>query len=397
MSNQRCNDLKVTFYSNFLNHHQLPFCLAMDKLTNGQFTFVATTPVPAERRRFGYHDMNKQYPFVLTTYDSEENRAAAMALAMSSDVIITGSAPEIYTERRIQKNKLTFRYSERIYKEGLRRAFRPRNIASKLIHHVRFMHKPLYMLCASAYTAFDYALTGCYLGKTYKWGYFPEVVKQDVDALFGQKRSNKRISILWVARFLALKHPEAAIEVAERLKKNGYEFDLNLIGNGVLENQISNLIHEKQLDDCVHMLGAMSPEAVRDHMDQADIFLFTSDFNEGWGAVLNESMNSACAVVASHAIGSVPFLMKDGENGLIYKNGDIDDLYEKVVMLIENPTLREQLGRNAYETLAAQWNAETAAERFLALAQALLDGKKPGLFEEGPCSRAKILKNGWYK
>jgi glycosyltransferase involved in cell wall biosynthesis len=61
----------------------------------------------------------------------------------------------------------------------------------------------------------------------------------------------------------------------------------------------------------------MAPEAVRDHMEAADIFLFTSDFNEGWGAVLNESMNSACAVVASHAIGSVPFLLKDGENGFI--------------------------------------------------------------------------------
>ena len=389
--------MKITFFSNFLNHHQLSFCLAMDKLTNGQFTFVATTPTQQEQLKLGYHDMNKQYPFVLTTYDSEENREAAMDLAMDSDVIITGSAPEIYTKKRIQRNKLTFRYSERIYKEGLRKAFRPRNIASKLIHHTRFMHKPLYMLCASAYTAFDYALTGCYLGKTYKWGYFPEVIGQDVDKLLLKKRQNREISLLWAGRLIDWKHPEAAIEVAERLKKNGYRFDLNLIGNGVLGKEIENLIREKQLDDCVHMLGAMSPEAVREHMDKADIFLFTSDFNEGWGAVLNESMNSACAVVASHAIGSVPFLMKDGENGFIYKNGDIDELYKKVVTLIENPTLREQLGRNAYETLAAQWNAETAAERFLALAQALLDGKKPDLFEEGPCSRAKILKNGWYK
>ena len=33
-------------------------------------------------------------------------------------------------------------------------------------------------------------------------------------------------------------------------------------------------------------------------MEQADIYLFTSDRNEGWGAVANEAMNSACAMVA---------------------------------------------------------------------------------------------------
>ena len=55
------------------------------------------------------------------------------------------------------------------------------------------------------------------------------------------------------------------------------------------------------------------------------------------------------------------------------------------------------MGGNAYRTLADQWNADAAAERFIALAQALLDGKKPDLFEQGPCSRAGILKNGWYK
>ena len=62
-----------------------------------------------------------------------------------------------------------------------------------------------------------------------------------------------------------------------------------------MEQQLRQMIHDKQLDDCVSMLGAMSPEKVRDYMEAADIFLFTSDFNEGWGAVLNEAMNSSCA------------------------------------------------------------------------------------------------------
>ncbi len=396
--------MKVTFYSNFMNHHQLPFSLAMDRLTDGNYTFVATTPVPQERLAMGYHDMNKQYPFVLTTYDSPENTQKALALALESDVIITGSAPEMYTRLRIERNRLTFRYSERIFKEGLLHLKTPHRLGSMMKHHTRYRSKQLYMLCASAYTPRDFGFVGAYKGKTFKWGYFPEVKRQDIDRLMQKKTISKltglkhpTVSILWAGRLIGWKHPEAAIYVAEQLKQNGYRFDMQIIGNGEMQEQLQQMIRDKQLDDCVHMLGAMSPEAVREHMEAADIFLFTSDFNEGWGAVLNESMNSGCAVVASHAIGSVPFLIQDGVNGLIYKNGDIDSLYEHVERLVCEPALREQLGRNAYQTLVDQWNADVAAERFLQLVQTLLEGKSPDLFEEGPCSRAKVLQNRWYK
>lgn len=389
--------MKVTFFSNFLNHHQLPFCLVMDRLTEGNFTFVATTPVPVERLNMGYHDMNKQYPFVLTTYDSEENERLAQVLALKSDVIITGSAPEKYTLMRLTENKLTFRYSERWYKQRLNWKKIPRAWGSSLLHHGRFVLKPVYMLCASAYTATDCARFGNYLGRTYKWGYFPAVKQQDVDELIACKRANKRVSILWGGRMIDWKHPDDAVKIAEMLKRNGYDFDLNIIGNGEMEARLRTMICDKRLEDCVHMLGAMSPEEVRDHMEAADIFLFTSDFNEGWGAVLNESMNSACAVVASHAIGAVPFLLEDGKNGYIYRNGDMDSLYKRVVQLMDQPELREQLGREAYRTLADMWNADVAAERFIELAKALMDGKKADLFESGPCSKAKILRNWWYK
>ena len=389
--------MKVTFYSNFLNHHQLPFCLAMDRLTEGNFTFVATTPISQERLRLGFSDMNKQYPFVLTTYDSEENALLAQMLADESDAVIIGSAPDKYIQARSKQRQLTFRYSERFYKQGLSLSRFPRALASAWKHHGRFMHAPLYMLCASAYTAVDCAKFGNYLGRTYKWGYFPEVKTQNVDALILQKREKAKPVLLWAGRMLRWKHPEVAIYIAECLKKNDVDFELRIIGNGEMESQLRTWINEKQLGDSVHMLGAMPPEAVRNHMEAADIFLFTSDFGEGWGAVLNESMNSACAVVASHAIGSVPFLLEDGKNGFIYKNGDENSLYKRVVQLIELPELRETMGRNAYKTLVEQWNADVAAERFIALAQALLDGKKTDLFEEGPCSKAKILKNGWYK
>lgn len=389
--------MKVTFFSNYLNHHQLPLCQALDRLTGHGFTFVATTPVPVRRLNMGYLDMNRQYPFVLTTYDSAENARIAHRLALKSDVVITGAAPEMYTTIRIEQGKLTFRYSERIYKRGTWRALSPRGFCGMMKTHRRYRRAPLYMLCASAYTAYDFSLTGSYVGKTFKWGYFPEVRHQDLDALMRRKRANEKVRLLWAGRMIDWKHPDLALAIAERLCADGVDFDMQLIGNGAMEAQLRARIESAGLGRHVHMLGAMSSGEVRDHMEQADIFLFTSDFQEGWGAVLNEAMNSACAVVASHAIGSVPFLLEDGENGFIYRNGDAEGLYARVMRLMAQPELRERMGRKAYQTMAEQWNADVAAERFLALAKALLHGEEPTIFAQGPCSRAEILKNGWYR
>ena len=270
-----------------------------------------------------------------------------------------------------------------------------------LIRFYRFrkMHppkKPLYMLSASAFTSADYAKYKSFKNKCYKWAYFTEVKKYDeIDKLIEDKTT---ASILWVARFIDCKNPEIAIEIARRLKADGYDFKLSMIGNGELEDSIKALVANNDLSDRVEMLGAMKPTEVRVHMEKSEIFLFTSDRNEGWGAVLNESMNSACAVVANKAIGSVPFLIKEGENGYTYKDGDIDGLYMRVKLLLDDAEDRKRIAQNAYSTMVNEWNAENAADRFISLCEKILGGEhKPFPYECGVCSKAKILKDGWYR
>ena len=165
---------------------------------------------------------------------------------------------------------------------------------------------------------------------------------------------------------------------------------MSIIGNGEMNAQLEKMITDNNLSDCVEMLGAMPPEKVREHMERADIFLFTSDFHEGWGAVMNESMNSGCAVVASHAVGSVPFLIQDGVNGIVYKNGNQRDLNRAVKELLDNPEKRRKMGCAAYQTMTEQWNGETAARRFLTLCDALKNGGNTP-YDDGPCSKAERL------
>ena len=379
-------EMKVAFYSNFMNHHQLYFCLEMQKRLGDGFTFVANEEIPNEQRNLGYRDLNHQYDFILNAQDSAENAAKALQLARECDVMIIGSAPEIYVKERMKYNKLTFRFCERPLKAGRWKLLQPKMLFIMLQTHTKYCFKKLYMLCASSYAAGDCALVGAYFGKAYRWGYFPEVkTYAQAKELIRQK---KTASLLWAGRMIDWKHPELAIEVAKNLKADGISFTMHLIGIGPMQEELQKSILENGLQNEVQMLGSMPPEEVRTHMEKSELFLFTSDRREGWGAVLNEAMNSGCAVVADRAIGSAPFLIRDGENGLIYR--DAQDLYRKVKFLLEQKAERERMGMRAYQTMAELWNPETAAERFLALAEVLLNGKKL-IYEEGPLSHAKLL------
>ena len=121
-------------------------------------------------------------------------------------------------------------------------------------------------------------------------------------------------------------------------------------------------------------------------MQSADIFLFTSDRNEGWGAVLNESMASGCAVVANREIGSVPYLIEDGKNGLIYDRKNKDSLYRCVRRLIDDKALCARIQKNAYETIKNVWNADVATERLLHLIDCINNNAEVE-YTYGPCSR----------
>jgi glycosyltransferase involved in cell wall biosynthesis len=241
------------------------------------------------------------------------------------------------------------------------------------------------MLCASAYTAKDYASFGLFKGKTYKWGYFPEC--KNYDAIEGLLKKKNFQEILWCGRFLDWKHPDDVLTVAKRLKEENIRFHINMIGTGEMGDTLNQMVLDNDLTDFVLFLGSMPPEQVREHMERAGIYLCTSDRKEGWGAVLNEAMNGGCAVVASTEAGSTPYMIRHGENGMAYSSCRVDELYKHVKHLLQHPEEQRQLGKAAYETIVTLWNADIAAERLYALCEKMLEGEKhPNLYADGPCS-----------
>ena len=356
------------------------------RLTDGGYLFIATTPVPKGRLKLGYKDVNSSYDFVLRAYESKETFEEAEKIVFDADVVLYGSIGRELVKRRLKKGKLTFRCAERLFK------IEPKKIEIPKLRIRNFfannINKSFYLLCEGAYVSQDYKRVGSFKNKAYKWGYFPEFKEyDDIDKLCSSKEES---TILWAGRMIDWKHPEYALEVAKRLKAEGYNFKMNIIGTGNLYVELVRRVFLESLDDCVFALGSMSPESVREYMEKSQIFLATSDRQEGWGAVINEAMNSACAVIANKNIGAAPYLIKDGENGLIYHNDSIDELYAQVKYLLDNKEKSNELGKNAYQTLNTEWNAKVAAERLLVLAEMLSKDKKCEQFESGPCSRARV-------
>lgn len=381
--------MKIALFSSTLNHHQLPFCLEMEKLLGkGNFIFVSSMPLTEERALLGFPDLNNQYSFVLESFEDSESYQKAYELALDCDVAIFGVAPEIFIKTRVKHNKTTFRYQERIFKKSRWHILKPWVFSRIIWNHTKYNHKKLYMLCAGAFTAGDYRLGRAYRNKCFRWGYFSKLNIFDIEESLN-KRKNKRIKLLWVGRFLKWKHPENAVLVAEFLMKEGYDFQLDMLGVGPEEEKIKDLINEKGVKGYVALHGSVQVDRVLEFMRESNIFIFTSNREEGWGVVLNEAMNCGCAIVANSQIGSVPYLIKDGYNGYIYNN-NIKDLCSKVEELFCNEKLRNQFAINAYKTIIDEWNPKNAAKKFIRLIEDIEKGGNGDLFSDGVLSIDKI-------
>ncbi len=370
---------RFVFVSNYINHHQIPFCNAMDKRLEGAFVFIQTEPMEEERVRMGWQAQTK-LPYVKCYY--EEPETCRRLILEAPMVLFGGVDDESYIQERLRCGSPVIRYSERLYKEGQWKAVSPRGLLKKYHDHTRYRKKPVYLLCAGAYVPSDFHIVRAYPGKMLKWGYFPETRHYDPEELMNKKKTDV---ILWAARFLDWKHPETALKCARYLKEKGLSFRMNLVGDGEMRPLVEELLAEYGLSDCVTLLGYRGPDEVRGLMEESAVYIATSDRKEGWGAVINEAMNSGCAVVASYMMGAAPYLIRQGENGFLYETGKPEQLYAYVERLLCDRTLCERLGRAAVADIENIWNAENAAERLLQFCE------DRAIAGEGPCSPAEIV------
>lgn len=368
--------MRLVFHSNFMNHHQKPLCDRLIAL-GVQVLFVTHSELPEERQKLGYQTYSE--PYIVSI--SKENEKEIYALTMSAEAVIFGTKIEPYYTDRVQTGRMTFNYTERLFKKKMPYLSRP-------IYRQRFRKKYLvglplpYVLCAGSFVASDFACMGYPKDRFLKWGYFPEMTKGAIDSILQEKNKN---SIVWVGRLISWKHPEHIISLAKWLKKHNVNATIKMIGTGPLETKIQKEITRGQLGDMVTLAGALSPEEVRFEMEAAQIALITSDRNEGWGAVVNEAMNSGCAVVSCSQIGSVKYLIQNGINGYTYSGMKLQELFTVTRKLLGSKELCDQIGYEAYQTIQNIWNYQVAAERVVQFI------KDPSVcYEDGPMSKDRV-------
>lgn len=391
--------MKIVFYSLILNNHQANVADELWELTGHSYCFVELANLQGEHRKGDTHDYGDR-PYLLRAWESGENYSKAMELARTADVCVFSGVQALPFQReRLKLGLLSFDMSERWLKRGLVNLFSPAIFKMFLAYYLGgWKHKPLYKLCCSAFAADDHHKLGMYRGRCFKWGYFTRVEKIDAEALLHESDDGST-PLMWCARYLTWKHPELPLLMAARLKANGYRFTLDMYGGGKYDPAARRMTASLGITDVVHFVGNKPNDELLADMRRHSIFLFTSDRNEGWGAVANESMANGCVLVASDAIGSTPYLIKDGITGLSFRssrtscsfnNPDkaaLDSLYEKVKWLLDNPAEMDNIRNRSIKRMQELYNPRTAAERLLTLIDCLQKGSETS-FTDGPCSKA---------
>ena len=379
--------MKLVFYCNYLNHHQVLVADELYKQLGGDYAFVATLP-RNEKELKGGADYSSR-PYCILAGESHEAHERAIEIARTADVCVFGACSQEYAvERARQKDcGLSFEMGERWLKRGWINVLSPR-LRQWWMNYMRYYHyKPFYKLCSSAFVAKDDEKLGAYKGRHYKWGYFTGVDCDFVVEASSDVSTTEITPLMWCSRFLSLKHPELPILMAQKLKKEGLQFVLDFYGSGEVEQKTRDMASRLGLDDVVKFHGAIPNDQVLKEMRRHKIFLFTSNRFEGWGAVANEAMSQGCALVGSDAIGSVPYLVDNCRNGMIFKSGDVDSLTDCVRTLIENRSLLEDIRHNAVATMQTMWSPAVAARNLLKLIEDIKNGR-PCSIKEGPCSKA---------
>jgi len=385
--------MKITMISNYINHHQIPFSNALYENLGENYHFIQTEPMEEERIQMGWGVEAEKIPYVVFL---DKQLELCKQLIDESDILLVGwMEREDLIADRLNSDKLTIRISERLYREGQWKAISPKGLIRKYKEHTSHRKNPVYLLCAGAYVPSDFSIVKAYPDRMYRFGYFPEFkefTKEQLQKMhvWGEEKNQEEIHIVWAGRFIQLKHPEFAIKLAESLKKRGYKFHLHMVGGGELEGELKRTVKQKDLQNKVTFYGFLKPAQVRKVMEKCHIHLFTSNYLEGWGAVVNEGMNSGCVEVANVEVGAAPFLIQHGKNGLVYQDGSYEDMEKQILYLLDNPVKASLMGMAAYETISTQWNAAEAAKRLLKFYEDWKKGKLE-LPKEGPFSPAPVI------
>jgi glycosyltransferase involved in cell wall biosynthesis len=185
--------------------------------------------------------------------------------------------------------------------------------------------------------------------------------------------NNSDILILFAGKLENKKDPQILLDAFLELNKS--EVHLLFTGNGKLEEQLKNKCHAtrpimnstpinftgKTLTKRIHFLDFQNQSQMPVIYQACDLFCLPSKGpGESWGLAINEAMACGKAILASDKVGSSYDLVKEGDNGMIFKFTDLSDLKEKLEFLTASKTRLDNYGKKS-KNLIRDWNFNNIA------------------------------------
>lgn len=123
--------------------------------------------------------------------------------------------------------------------------------------------------------------------------------------------------------------------------------------------RICRLISDEGLTGNVVYKGTIEKTELKKEYQKCSIFVLPSK-EEPFGIVLLEAMASCNPVIATN-VGGIPYVIKDSENGFLVEDGNVEELAEKLLLLLKNEKLRDEMGHRGMQ-IAKKFDWKTIAQ-----------------------------------
>ncbi len=158
-----------------------------------------------------------------------------------------------------------------------------------------------------------------------------------------QRRANGSVRLLCVARLIERKGLQHLLPALGTLRRDGYRFELRIVGDGPMRPQLERMVKEEGLAERVRIDGAVPHEELAEVYREADVFVLPS-LAEGMPNVVLEALSSGLPVVGTRVAG-MRELVREGENGWLVSAGDTEELRRALAVVLKSVVLTAEMGR----------------------------------------------------
>lgn len=179
--------------------------------------------------------------------------------------------------------------------------------------------------------------------------------------------------LLYVGRLHYVKGLPLLLESIAILRERYPHIHLDIVGAGPEKARLEATLSRYGIEEHVTLHGYWSQAQLRERLSRYGIFVMAS-FAEGIPLVLMEAMAAGVPVIAPR-VGGIPELIEDHVSGLLFHPGKVDDLVEKIELLMEDEQLWSQLHTRSRYTIEQEFHEGRELRRLVQILDARLFGR----------------------